>query len=60
MKLEVQFRTCAPNMPYLAALLKPVMFSMCISLLLHTAWYVIIYIACGAETAEKKNQQKVL
>lgn len=58
MKLEVQFRICAPNMLYLAALLKPQIYSMCISLLLCTLCYVILYMACGAEKAEKKINKK--
>ena len=57
-KLEVQFRICAPNMLYFAALLKPLMYNMFISLLLCTPSYLILYIACGAEKPEKKINKK--
>lgn len=60
MELEVWFRICAPNTLYLAALLKPQMYSMCISLLIHTLCYTILYMACGAEKAEKKSIKKFL
>lgn len=55
---EVWFRICVPNMLYLAALLKPQIYCMCISLLLHTPCYIILYMACGQEKAGKKINKK--
>lgn len=54
MKLEISFSICALHMLHLAAPLKPQTYRTCISLLLRTHWYIILYVVCGAEKAEKK------
>lgn len=45
-------------MVYLAVLLKLPVYCMCISLLLHTLCYMIIYIACGQEKTEQRKTNK--
>lgn len=46
-------------MLYLVALLKPQMYCICISLLLHTPYYITLYTACGQEKAGKKINKKL-